>query len=162
MCSDDHGHEERDERGAWDEQDAQDEPAEPEQQGEQDQPAAYRDDRDLWEGPQDGPKAIKLIQGYVWHPREQELALDNRLSTELPGGIHVLVDAMPQAPFTFFDDGTMSATQQVYQLTVVAIVEPGDDPGRLLPDVAERLQAMLDETPKEVGWQLMDDLREVG
>ena len=67
-----------------------------------------------------------------------------------------------QAPFTFFDDGTMSATQQVYQLTVVAIVEPGEDPGRLLPDVAERLQAMLDETPKEVGWQLMDDLREVG
>ena len=41
----------------------------------------YRDDRDLWEGTQTGPKAIKLIQGYVWHPREQELALDERLST---------------------------------------------------------------------------------
>lgn len=122
----------------------------------------YRDDRDLWEGPQDGPKAIKLIQGYVWHPREQELALDERLSTELEGGIHVLVDAMPQAPFTFFDDGTMSATQQVYQLTVLAILDPGTDPAKLLPGVAERLQAMLEQTPPDVGWQLMEDLREVG
>lgn len=124
--------------------------------------SVYRDDRDLWEGPQTGPKAIKLIQGYVWHPRERELALDERLSTQLEGGIHVLVDAMPQAPFTFFDDGTLSATQQVYQLTVVALVEPGADPAKLLPGVAERLQVMLDETPPEVGWQLMEDLREVG
>ena len=121
-----------------------------------------RDDRDLWEGPQDGPKAIKLIQGYVWHPREQELALDESLSTELEDDVHVLVDAMPQAPFTFFENGTMSATQQVYQLTVVAIVNPGEDPARLLTGVAERLQEALDKTPPEVGWQLMDDLREVG
>lgn len=121
-----------------------------------------RDDRDLWEGPQDAPRAIKLIQGYVWHPREQELALDESLSTELEGDVHVLVDAMPQAPFTFFEDGTMSATQQVYQLTVVAIVQPGEDPARLLTEVAERLQKMLDQTPPDVGWQLMDDLREVG
>ena len=125
-------------------------------------PTGYRDDRDLWEGPQSGPKAIKLIQGYVWHPREQQLELDRRLTTELFDDVHVLVDAMPQAPFTFFEDGTMSATQQVYQLTVVAIVKPGEDPGKLLPRVAELLQAMLDETPKDVGWQLMDDLREVG
>lgn len=122
----------------------------------------YRDDRELWEGKQDGPKAIKLIQGYVWHPRDQELALDERLATELGGGVHVLVDAMPQAPFTFFEDGTMSASQQVYQLTVVAIVEPGVDPVKLLPEVAEHLQAVLDETPAGVGWQLMEDLREVG
>ena len=121
----------------------------------------YRDDRDLWEGPQDGPKAIKLIQGYVWHPRDQELELDKRLAAELSGGVHVLVDAMPQAPFTFFEDGTMSATQQVYQLTVVAIVQPGNDPAKLLPEVAQQLQAKLDETPKDVGWQLMEDLREV-
>lgn len=120
-----------------------------------------RDDRDLWEGRQDGPKAVKLIQGYVWHPRELALALDERLATELENDVHVLVDAMPQAPFTFFEDGTMSATQQVYQLTVVAIVQPGEDPARLLTAVAERLQQDLDKTPPEVGWQLMDDLREV-
>jgi len=121
----------------------------------------YRDDRELWSGREVGRRAVKLIQGYVWHPREHELALDELLTTELSTNVHVLVDAMPQAPFTFFEDGTMSATQQVYQLTVVAIVEPGDDPVKLLPAVAEHLQAELDATPPEVGWQLMEDLREV-
>lgn len=118
------------------------------------------DDRDLWDGPE-RPRAIKLLQGYIWHPREEEVDLEAHLPAELQEGVHVLVDAMPAAPFTFFDDGTLSATQQVYQLTVVAIVKPGEDPGKLLPRVAELLQAMLDETPKDVGWQLMDDLREI-
>ncbi|HET8984669.1 MAG TPA: DUF3208 family protein, partial [Trueperaceae bacterium] len=76
--------------------------------------------------------------------------------------IHLLVDAMPQAPFTFFDDGTMSATQQVYQLTVLAIVQPTQDPARMLPGVAELLQVELDATPPGVGWELMEDLREIG
>lgn len=121
-----------------------------------------RDDRDLWTGLHEGPRAFKLIQGYVWHPREQDLDLAKLLPTSLGTGVHLLVDALPQAPFTFFDDGTMSATQQVYQLTVLAIVHDSQDPARMLPAVAGLLQTELDRTPAGVGWELMEDLREVG
>jgi hypothetical protein len=121
-----------------------------------------RDDRDLWEGLHEGPRAFKLIQGYVWHPREHELDLNAMLPKTLGDDIHLLVDAMPQAPFTFFDDGTMSATQQVYQLTVLAIVQSAQDPARMLPEVAALLQTELDATPPGVGWELMEDLREIG
>lgn len=121
-----------------------------------------RDDRDLWEGVHEGPRAFKLIQGYIWHPREHDLDLPALLPRELGDEVHLLIDALPQAPFTFFDDGTLSASQQVYQLTVLAIVQPGQDPARMLPAVAELLQAQLDTTPPGVGWELMEDLREVG
>lgn len=76
--------------------------------------------------------------------------------------MHVLWDAMPAAPFTFFDDGTLSATQQVYQLTVLRFVEADEDPAAPLVWVAETLQAALEGTPEGVGWQLMEDLRELG
>lgn len=118
------------------------------------------DDRELWDA-SDRPRAIKLIQGYVWHPRDAAIELAGYLPAELTGGAHVLVDPMPAAPFAFFDDGTLSATQQVYQLTVVKIVPPGQNPAAHLEDVAAELQRHLDGTPAGVGWQLMEDLREV-
>jgi hypothetical protein len=68
---------------------------------------------------------------------------------------------MPAAPFTFFDDGTLSATQQVYQLTVLRFLEDGDDPVGALAWVVERLQTALETTPEGVGWQVMEDLRDV-
>ncbi len=118
------------------------------------------DDRELWDGA-DRPRAMKLIQGYVWHPREAHIDLFAYVPAELPGGVHVLMDAMPAAPFAFFDDGTLSATQQVYQLTLVRIVQPGANPAEGLQEVAAELQAHLNTTPEGVGWQLMEDLREV-
>ena len=121
-----------------------------------------RDDRDLWQGAHEGPRAVKLIQGYAWHPRETAIDLRSLLPKELAEGVHLLIDPMPQAPFTFFEDGTMSATQQVYQVTVLAIVQPDQDPARILPQAAEALAPHLDATPEGVGWQLMEDLREVG
>ncbi|MBX3141331.1 MAG: DUF3208 family protein [Trueperaceae bacterium] len=118
-------------------------------------------DRDLWEGEATTPRAFKLIQGYVWHPRDQAVDLAAYLPEALGPDVHVLFDAMPAAPFTFFDDGTLSATQVVYQLTVVAIVQPGQVPDALLAEMAERLGERLETTPQGVGWQLMSDLREV-
>jgi hypothetical protein len=118
------------------------------------------DDRALWEGDVKTPRAFKLIQGYVWHPRDQAPDLAG-LREQLGPDVHVLLDAMPAAPFTFFDDGTLSATQVVYQLTVVAIVQPGHDPADLLREMAARLDERLNATPEGVGWQLMSDLREV-
>ncbi len=117
-------------------------------------------DRELWDG-SDRPKAMKLIQGYAWHPRELEIDLFDYVPAELPGGVHVLLDAMPAAPFAFFEDGTLSATQQVYQLTVMRIVQPGESPAAGLVELAELLQERLNTTPEGVGWQLMEDLREI-
>jgi len=108
-----------------------------------------------------GRRAVRLLQGYVWHPREQPVDLRAHLPATLEGDVHVLFDPMPAAPFTFFDDGTLSATQVVYQLTVLRFVEEGDDPATLLPWVAETLQRALEATPAGVGWQILDDLRDV-
>lgn len=117
-------------------------------------------DRDLWDG-EPRPKAMKLIQGYVWHPRDLQVNLFDYLPRQLPGNAHLLLDAMPSAPFAFFEDGTLSATQQVYQATVVRIVQPSENPAAGLTELAELLQERLNTTPEGVGWQLMEDLREV-
>ena len=109
----------------------------------------------------DGRRAVRLLQGYVWHPRAAAVDLGAHLPATLPGDVHVLWDPMPAAPFTFFDDGTLSATQQVYQLTVLRFLEDGEDPVGALAWVVERLQAALETTPEGVGWQVMEDLRDV-
>lgn len=111
---------------------------------------------------QDGRRAVRLLQGYVWHPREQEVALGDYLPARLGEDIHVLVDAIPSAPFAFFDDGTLSATQQFYQLTVLTFVEGEEDASGQVPWVAETLQRRLETTPHGVGWQVFEDLRELG
>jgi hypothetical protein len=109
----------------------------------------------------EGRRAVRLLQGYVWHPRDLAVDLADYLPPTLEGNVHILFDAMPAAPFTFFDDGTLSATQQVYQLTVVRFIEEDQDPAATLPWVAEVLQRALNTTPAGVGWQLLDDLRDV-
>jgi hypothetical protein len=108
-----------------------------------------------------GRRAVRLLQGYVWHPRDLDVDLDDHLPMTLDGDVHVLWDPLPAAPFTFFDDGTLAATQLVYQLTVLRFVERGEEPATLLPWVAETLQRALETTPPGVGWQLLDDLRDV-
>lgn len=107
--------------------------------------------------------AIRLIQGYVWHPLELELDLADWLPASLPGNIHLLWDLLPRAPFTFFDDGTPSSSQAVYQFTVVTRTWAGaeEELNGLLPGLAEQLQALLEQTPEGVGWSLSDDLRPV-
>lgn len=105
---------------------------------------------------------MKLLQGYVWHPRELDVDLADYLPRRLDPDIHVLFDPLPAAPFTFFDDGTLAATQQVYQFTVMRYVPAEDDPAALLPWLAETLQTALERSPEGVGWQVMTDLRELG
>lgn len=120
-----------------------------------------RDDRALWRGPQDGTRAVRLLQGYAWHPRDAAIDLRELLPDNLGEDVHLLIDPMPQAPFAFFEDGTLSATQQVYQVTVLAMIEGDRDPARMLPVAADKLGPLLDATPAGVGWQLMEDLREI-
>jgi len=105
-------------------------------------------------------KAIKLFQGYLWHPKG--LAFDPK--AQLPrqlGDVHVLIDPV-RAPFTFFEDGTPTDSQQFYQVTLLMLTEA--EPTALKPltqKVSDELNPYLYSTPKEVGWQLMEDLRPV-
>jgi len=108
-----------------------------------------------------GRRAVRLLQGYLWHPRELDRDLREVLPATLTDDVHVLCDPLAAAPFTFFDDGTLAASQVVYQLTVLRFVEEGEDPATLLPWVAETLQRELERTPAGVGWQILDDLRDV-
>jgi hypothetical protein len=111
------------------------------------------------EGDEDRP--IKLLQGYLWYPKELELDLADHLPTTLDGDVHVLWDELPRPPFSFFDDGTLAATQRIHQLTVLTFAPDEETAGRLVPWLAEVLQERLEATPNGVGWQLMEDLRPI-
>lgn len=111
--------------------------------------------------PAAGKRVFKVLQGYVWHPEDADVDLGAHLPERIGEDIRVLWDPLPRAPFTFFDDGTLAETQTVYQLTVVAFVDPDREPGPLVPWLAEKLQADLETTPPGVGWQIMEDLREM-
>jgi hypothetical protein len=106
-------------------------------------------------------KAVKLLQGYIWHPKLEEIELSDYIPKTLEPSLHILWDEMHAAPFTFFANGTLSSTQQFYQFTVVKLTEEGEDPSGLVAWVAETLQAKLETTPKSVGWQILEDLREI-
>lgn len=108
-------------------------------------------------------KAVKLLQGYIWHPKELDVDLADYLPSELEGDIHLLWDPLPRPPFSFFDDGTLAATQVVYQFTVVKLTrsEEDDDAAGLVPWLAETIQERLERTPQGVGWQVFEDLRDV-
>lgn len=106
-------------------------------------------------------RPIKLLQGYVWFPKTSELDLRTYLPERLDDGVHVLIDRLPAAPFSFFDDGTSAATQHIHQLTVVTMGEDEASVEPLLPWAAEVLEEKLESTPAEVGWQILDDLRTV-
>lgn len=105
--------------------------------------------------------ARKLLQGYIWHPKDEAIDLSDYLPKTLEPDLHILWDAMPSAPFTFFDDGTLSATQQLYQFTAISLSSSEEEAAKLTAPLAESLQAKLNATPPSVGWQIFEDLREV-
>ena len=107
-------------------------------------------------------RAVKLLQGYIWYPKDERLELADYLPEQL-GDVHLLWDEV-RPPFAFFDDGTLAATQRIFQFTVVKPLGEGEDVEDvqgLVPWLAETLQDMLNTTPPSVGWQVFEDLREV-
>lgn len=103
-------------------------------------------------------KAVRLLQGYIWYPQDEAIELGAYLPVGLEPNLHILWDEITP-PFTFFDDGTLAATQHIFQFTVLSIGNP--NPEGLLPWVAETLQEKLNATPAGVGWQIIEDLREL-
>lgn len=103
-------------------------------------------------------KAIKLFQGYLWHPKDLEFDPRLVIPRQL-GEVHVLVDPV-RPPMSFFEDGTPTESQQFYQVTVLIMSE--QEPAQLKPitqQISQELNPILYATPRSVGWQLMEDLR---
>lgn len=105
---------------------------------------------------------MRLLQGYLWHPRDLHVDLDAFLPREIDDS-DVLWDEI-EPPFAFFENGEPSAGQQFYQLTVLKIYEEPALAEQLHRDAEEAslaLAPLLESTPKGVGWQLTEDLREL-
>lgn len=123
--------------------------------------------------PQVGDRAaVRLLQGYVWHPSGAEIELEHYLPRELDlptvaslneEEAHVLWDAV-QPPFAFFENGEPTASQTFYQFTVLRVYEAKPSNEVLHEDASSASQALnplLDATPEGVGWQLWEDLRDL-
>ncbi|MFN3369345.1 MAG: DUF3208 domain-containing protein [Thermus sp.] len=103
-------------------------------------------------------QAVRLFQGYLWHPRGLALDPMGLLPQEVEGA-RLLLDEVPP-PTPFFEDGTPTHTQRFYQLTLLLLTE--EAPEALKPvaqALAPILQGMLEGLPREVGWLLLEDLR---
>ena len=107
--------------------------------------------------PANKTRAVRLLQGYIWYPKDAQIDLTNYLPAQLEPDIYLLWDEV-RPPFTFFDDGTLAATQHIFQFTALT---RHDNPEGLTAWLAEVLQEKLEATPPGVGWQLMEDLREL-
>ena len=115
-----------------------------------------------------GRTAVRLLQGYLWHPsgagneRFEDFDLENYLPHEL-GEAHVLWDTV-SPPFAFFENGEPTASQTFYQFTVLQMYDARPSAENLNADAQDASQALgplLEATPEGVGWQLWEDLREL-
>ncbi|GAB5602874.1 DUF3208 family protein [Thermus sp. FJN-A] len=103
-------------------------------------------------------EAIRLFQGFLWHPKEAALDLRALLPEEVLGA-RLLLDEVPP-PTPFFQDGTPTATQRFYQLTLLVLTEePPEALKPLAEEVARGLAPRLEALPPGVGWLLLEDLR---
>lgn len=110
----------------------------------------------------EGRAAIRLLQGYLWHPAHSDLDLESYLPRELDEA-YLLWDAV-NPPFAFFENGEPTAKQTFYQFTVLQVYEarpPAPDLNADATAASEALGPLLEAMPAGVGWQLWEDLREL-
>lgn len=120
-----------------------------------------------------GRAAVRLLQGYVWHPKDADVDLDLYLPRDLDlpehatdpdaESAHVLWDEV-NPPFAFFENGEPTASQTFYQFTVLRVYEdrPGNDAlHRDAAAASAALNPLLESTPAGLGWQLWEDLRDL-
>lgn len=112
-------------------------------------------------GMQDGV-AVRLLQGYVWHPKGAAYTLGTLLPGNLADGNLLWDEVAP--PFAFFENGELTSTQVFYQFTALRVYDAKPDNDTLhahAQALSDALQPVLDATPDGVGWQLWEDLREL-
>ncbi|AFZ68907.1 DUF3208 domain-containing protein [Deinococcus peraridilitoris] len=105
---------------------------------------------------------IRLLQGYLWHPRDAGIELSGYLPQELSGARLVWDEVTP--PFAFFENGELTSSQVFYQFTTFRVYERRPDNDTLhahAQGLSEALGPLLERTPPGVGWQLWEDLREL-
>ncbi len=107
-------------------------------------------------------QAVRLLQGYLWLPRKHDWNPERALPAgiDLTEGRAVLLLDEIEPPFAFFDDGTPSASQRFYQLTLLVLTER--DPNGLhgwVEEARAALEPLLEASPPGVGWLLFEDLR---
>lgn len=106
-------------------------------------------------------KAIKLLQGYIWHPVGNSLNTSSWPKYLAKGRVAWALDPV-RPPVAFFADGTPTNGQSFYQFT--AFVESKLTYIELKPWVVEiqaELEPLLNALPAGFGWLLLEDLREV-
>ena len=104
--------------------------------------------------------AMKLLQGYVWHPVTLERPA---LPDHLHMGAFLLLDAI-RAPFAFFENGEPTETQVFYQLTVLEVYPAWPDNDAMSARAllaSQELDPILNATDPSVGWSISEDLRPV-
>ena len=109
-----------------------------------------------------GRAAIRLLQGYLWHPAETDLDLESYLPRELDEA-YLLWDVV-RPHFAFFENGEPTANQTFYQFTVLQVYDARPSADALNADAlaaSGALEPLLEATPGGVGWQLWEDLREL-
>ncbi len=109
-----------------------------------------------------GRAAIRLLQGYLWHPADADLDLESYLPRELDDA-YLLWDVV-RPPFAFFENGEPTAHQTFYQFTVLQVFDARPAAADLNADAkaaSDALGPLLEATPGGVGWQLWEDLREL-
>ena len=109
-----------------------------------------------------GRAAVRLLQGYVWHPRDLDVDLESYLPHELDEA-YVLWDPV-NPPFAFFENGEPTASQVFYQFTTLQMYDERPDADTMhahAQAVSEALNPLLEGTPPGVGWQLWEDLRDL-
>lgn len=110
---------------------------------------------------------IRLLQGYLWHPKDAQYDLGDFLPPLLADA-HLAWDEVTP-PFAFFENGELTSSQVFYQFTAFRLYPAG--PHQKTPDndalhahaqlLSEALAPLLNATPPGVGWQLWEDLREL-
>lgn len=105
--------------------------------------------------------AVKLMQGYIWHPANEELDFADYLPESMAEDIYLLWEKMERPPFAFFDDGSLADSQQFFQMTLVQLLPDSQTQALEVEPLAKQLQDLLNKTPKGVGWQIFEDLRDL-
>ncbi len=105
--------------------------------------------------------AVKLLQGYLWYPRELSIDFADYLPESMASDIYLLWEEMPRPPITFFDDGSLAETQQFFQITMVQLLPDSHTQAVDIEPFAKELQELLNKTPEGVGWQIFEDLRDL-
>lgn len=114
-------------------------------------------------------KAVKLLQGYLWHPKtlsfDPKTALPAEWVAPFPelaqSPVYLLSDPI-HAPMAFFENGTPTEGHRFHQITL--LVRTHLEPTDLKPLSqwsSEQLGPWLNATPPEVGWLILEDLRQV-